>query len=377
MSKIRSRFRQSFVLIASTCGLAAGCFGGSSNSSSDVSDDTGGAVQDLSADLPTVLADLSRTDSQADDGSDVPLSVLPAGCDAIALSTAFPQSFEGTTVGGSVELGAECQTTDSAPERVHYWTAPSAGTYRFDTGGSSFDTVLSVYSGCDPSASALQCNDDATNSLTSAVTVSLDAGEGVLLVVDGFGQESGTYTLSISGREEDCSNSADDDLDGAYDCDDSDCAVRCTDREQWPEAWRQAEIEMLNLVNQNRRAGANCGGDEYGPTVDLELDTVISQASRGHSADMGERGYFEHDTPDGVTFDERMTAVGFHGASPWGENIAAGSSTAAGAMQGLMNSPGHCRNIMDPSYRVMGVGYAVVEGSEYRHYWTQNFAGSH
>ena len=36
-------------------------------------------------------------------------------------------------------------------------------------------------------------------------------------------------------------------------------------------------------------------------------------------------------------------------------------------------SSGHCANIMNPSYRALGVGYSLVEGSPATHYWTQNF----
>ena len=33
------------------------------------------------------------------------------------------------------------------PEAVLTWTAPSGGTYQFDTSGSTFDTVLAAYKG--------------------------------------------------------------------------------------------------------------------------------------------------------------------------------------------------------------------------------------
>jgi uncharacterized protein YkwD len=40
-----------------------------------------------------------------------------------------------------------------------------------------------------------------------------------------------------------------------------------------------------------------------------------------------------------------------------------------------MNSAGHCQNIMNGGYRVIGVGYIFNQSSTYRHYWTQNFGG--
>jgi uncharacterized protein YkwD len=32
---------------------------------------------------------------------------------------------------------------------------------------------------------------------------------------------------------------------------------------------------------------------------------------------------------------------------------------------------------MDPDYNVMGVGYALVETTQFRHFWVQNFGGGH
>ena len=92
---------------------------------------------------------------------------------------------------------------------------------------------------------------------------------------------------------------------------------------------------------------------------------------------MGAQDYFEHTSLDGREFGDRMTEAGFMGAGPWGENIAAGSATPEAVVQGWMNSPGHCANIMNPQYRVIGIGYAFDDASTFGHYWTQDFAASH
>jgi uncharacterized protein YkwD len=54
-----------------------------------------------------------------------------------------------------------------------------------------------------------------------------------------------------------------------------------------------------------------------------------------------------------------------------GENIAAGQTTAESVMKSWMNSPGHKKNILSPSFTHIGVGYA--KGGSYGHYWTQQF----
>ncbi len=77
-----------------------------------------------------------------------------------------------------------------------------------------------------------------------------------------------------------------------------------------------------------------------------------------------------------VVAGQRIAAAGYR-ASGWGENIAAGQSTPEEVVQGWMESPGHCRNIMNPEYRTIGIGYGVVPGSPYGTYWTQDFAAGH
>jgi uncharacterized protein YkwD len=135
---------------------------------------------------------------------------------------------------------------------------------------------------------------------------------------------------------------------------------------------------VLGLVNQNRWVGANCDGLHFvARRPPLEMDEVLRGVARAHSADMGERHFFDHDNPDHEDPFDRMENAGFTGAEPWGENIAAGSNTAEGVMDQWMNSEGHCKNIMLPDFAVIGIGYVFDPNSELKHYWTQNFAASH
>jgi uncharacterized protein YkwD len=144
----------------------------------------------------------------------------------------------------------------------------------------------------------------------------------------------------------------------------------------WSEpARRTLEDRVLELSNQHRAAGATCGGTAFGPAPPLSMNETVRTAARLHSADMAARAYFDHTTPDGVTFDARMRNAGYQGPSPWGENIAAGQRTPEEVVAGWMMSPHHCEGIMNPSFRVVGVGYGYAAGSPNRHYWTQDFGG--
>ena len=135
----------------------------------------------------------------------------------------------------------------------------------------------------------------------------------------------------------------------------------------------ELEADILKLVNETRAKGATCGG-VYKPPVDpLTWNDELANAADGHSRDMADKNYFSHTSLDGRTFVNRITNSGYTGYKAVGENIAAGYNTASTVMNGWMNSPGHCSNIMDPTFSNLGVGYAYNSASDYKHYWTQDF----
>ena len=49
---------------------------------------------------------------------------------------------------------------------------------------------------------------------------------------------------------------------------------------------------------------------------------------------------------------------------------------ADAAVQGWLNSPGHCANIMSPTYTEMGTAFAVNDKSGAGIYWVQVFGAA-
>jgi uncharacterized protein YkwD len=145
--------------------------------------------------------------------------------------------------------------------------------------------------------------------------------------------------------------------------------------DDWPADWRQFEQRVLELVNEERAMGAVCGGEAFGSAPPLTMDPLLTAAARGHSRDMAELDFFDHDSPDGREFSDRIEEAGFNGAFPWGENIAAGYANPQQVVDGWMESPGHCSNIMDPGFGLLGVGYFYDDSTDMGSFWTQNFAG--
>ena len=141
----------------------------------------------------------------------------------------------------------------------------------------------------------------------------------------------------------------------------------CDDVAGWDANWISLENQVLELVNQRRAEGADCGdAGTFGPAEPLAMNAALRCAARNHSMDMGVRDYFDHYTPEGLGAAERLDQSGYAG-SMWAENIAWGYATPEAVVSGWMHSPDHCANIMREQLTETGIGY--YEGS----LWTQTF----
>lgn len=104
----------------------------------------------------------------------------------------------------------------------------------------------------------------------------------------------------------------------------------------------------------------------------LQYCADTEAVATGHSEDMAKRNYFSHETPEGVRVGARLT----EGGVKWcacGENIAAGVYDPYALANGWYNSEGHRKNILNKTYKYIGVGFAYSETSAYKYYSTQNF----
>jgi len=134
----------------------------------------------------------------------------PLECGFDDLGNALGRIATGTTVGARNALGGSC-ASNQAPERAFVWTAPSAGTYEFDTFGSSYDTLLFALAECD--GAEIACNDDAQGT-QSQIILELAAGQSIVLVVDGFFRSSGAFVLNaefLGGGDDNDDNVIDED----------------------------------------------------------------------------------------------------------------------------------------------------------------------
>ncbi len=148
--------------------------------------------------------------------------------------------------------------------------------------------------------------------------------------------------------------------------DDSDPYV---DEQDNPEVESPEDIDrdkLLRLVNEVRSQGCMCGYTHYAPVDFVVWNDDLEEAAQNHCDDMDENGFFSHTGSDGSSPGDRLYDVGYDWRA-YGENIAMGYLTEDSVIEGWLNSPGHCRNIMSPNVSEMGV---AKRGD----YWTQVFA---
>jgi uncharacterized protein YkwD len=110
-----------------------------------------------------------------------------------------------------------------------------------------------------------------------------------------------------------------------------------------------SEQQVLLLLNQIRR--------QHGLEA-LAFDTALRSAARGHSADMLQKGYFDHSSPT-ESWDARISR--YVTSSAVGETIARGrgvTGTPAGIVFQWMHSVPHRRVILNGALRLVGVGVA-------------------
>ena len=131
--------------------------------------------------------------------------------------------------------------------------------------------------------------------------------------------------------------------------------------------------EVLARVNAARAAGHRCGGHPFPPVGKLSLVEGLSRTAREHSLDMTHTAGIDHRGRDGSSPADRVRRSGY-AAQLVGENVAGGVPNAAAVVDGWLDSPGHCTNIMDGRFTEMGLGYAVDVASPLQIYWTQLFA---
>ncbi len=112
----------------------------------------------------------------------------------------------------------------------------------------------------------------------------------------------------------------------------------------------------FTLLNQHRLANGISA---------LAYDTKLEAAIEGHTHHMSVHSFFDHNAPESAVTTP-WTRANLCGTSANGENIFWGSSSAQSAMNAWIGSPGHNANMLNGSFKRVGIG-------NYNTYWGQIF----
>jgi uncharacterized protein YkwD len=128
------------------------------------------------------------------------------------------------------------------------------------------------------------------------------------------------------------------------------------------ELWQK---QILQKVNEIRQKGCKCGRKTYPAVPKLSWNSNLEQSANNHAVDMYKNNYFDHNSLNGASYSERIEAAGYN----WkfsGENIAEGQENANEAFSDWLKSTTHCQNMMNKSFKNMGVARC-------KNYWVQDF----
>lgn len=166
-----------------------------------------------------VITTQSRLEKQ--DGVNVPPDpsvILQGGdncSDFVELTGDLPITDNGNTAGYTNDYGPyssqpDCwqggfySSSSGAPDVVYKFTAPATASYTFSLCGSSYDTGLELYHFTCPDEPTMDdfiCgNDDACDLQSELTGIMLNAGDEILIVVDGYSSNTGNYTLTVDAE---------------------------------------------------------------------------------------------------------------------------------------------------------------------------------
>ncbi len=121
---------------------------------------------------------------------------------------------------------------------------------------------------------------------------------------------------------------------------------------QAPQASGNA-VTWLAMVNQVRSQPRSCGTQAFSAAPALVWDARLEEAARVQSSYQMQISTMTHTGAGGSDGGQRITAAGFMW-NAWGENVGWNYPNATAMLQGWVNSPGHCHNLMDPTFTQLG-----------------------
>lgn len=122
---------------------------------------------------------------------------------------------------------------------------------------------------------------------------------------------------------------------------------------------------MISMVNEIRNEGCYCNNTWMPPVESVRWNDKLYRSAFSHARDMDRYDFFDHVNRKGQDIGARIDKFGYK----WkvvGENIGMGQRTFSEVLEDWMESPTHCKMLMNPKVNEMGI---AKKGK----YWVQHF----
>lgn len=123
--------------------------------------------------------------------------------------------------------------------------------------------------------------------------------------------------------------------------------------------------DIIETINDIRKDGCKCGREKMQPVGPVTWNNILYRTASSHANDMRRHNYFGHISRDGKDVGDRFDEFGYK----WqyaGENLGEGQDSFPEVVRDWLESPSHCRMIMNPDMTEMGL---AKRGK----YWVQHF----
>ena len=123
---------------------------------------------------------------------------------------------------------------------------------------------------------------------------------------------------------------------------------------------------VMTEMNKLRSKGCKCGSQWMPPVGPLIWDKNLYLVSNKYARYMEYNRHFDHVSKEGEDLGDRLNKIGYR----WqkiGENLAYGYHDFFDVLRAWIDSPSHCKMLMDPDVTRMGL-------SKHKIYWVQSFS---
>ena len=141
-------------------------------------------------------------------------------------------------------------------------------------------------------------------------------------------------------------------------------SAAATTQSAGPTATASLTQQAVVQINAIRASARNCGGVSFAAASPIAGNDKLEAAAIAQAQYMQSTNTLTHVGSGNSSIADRITGTGYLW-SGIGENVAVGYETLADVLQGWVESPGHCANLMNAGFADIGIAQSAAGTSDY------------